>query len=73
MRFKDEEGNYYKEWDTKQLKDVLEFSNKRTTNENEYPVLTSSRQGLILQSDYYKDGKTFAESNIGYFILPKII
>lgn len=71
MRFKDEEGNYYKEWDTKQLKDVLEFSNKRTTNENEYPVLTSSRQGLILQSDYYKDGKTFAESNIGYFILPK--
>lgn len=71
LRFKDEEGNYYKEWDTKQLKDVLEFSNKRTTNENEYPVLTSSRQGLILQSDYYKDGKTFAESNIGYFILPK--
>ena len=71
LRFKDEEGNYYKEWDTKQLKDVLEFSNKRTTNENEYPVLTSSRQGLLLQSDYYKDGKTFAESNIGYFILPK--
>lgn len=71
LRFKDGEGNYYKEWDTKQLKDVLEFSNKRTTNENEYPVLTSSRQGLILQSDYYKDGKTFAESNIGYFILPK--
>lgn len=71
LRFKDKEGNYYKEWDTKQLKDVLEFSNKRTTNENEYPVLTSSRQGLILQSDYYKDGKTFAESNIGYFILPK--
>ncbi|MCG1148651.1 restriction endonuclease subunit S [Staphylococcus epidermidis] len=71
LRFKDEEGNYYKEWDTKQLKDVLEFSNKKTTNENEYPVLTSSRQGLILQSDYYKDGKTFAESNIGYFILPK--
>lgn len=71
LRFKDEEGNYYKEWDTKQLKDVLEFSNKRTTNENEYPVLTSSRKGLILQSDYYKDGKTFAESNIGYFILPK--
>lgn len=71
LRYKDEEGNYYKEWDTKQLKDVLEFSNKRTTNENEYPVLTSSRQGLILQSDYYKNGKTFAESNIGYFILPK--
>ncbi|HCW8984543.1 restriction endonuclease subunit S [Staphylococcus aureus] len=71
LRFKDEEGNYYKGWNKKQLKDVLEFSNKRTINENEYPVLTSSRQGLILQSDYYKDRKTFAESNIGYFILPK--
>ncbi|HDZ3300860.1 TPA: restriction endonuclease subunit S [Staphylococcus aureus] len=71
LRFKDEECNYYKGWNKKQLKDVLEFSNKRTINENEYPVLTSSRQGLILQSDYYKDRKTFAESNIGYFILPK--
>lgn len=71
LRFKDSSGNDYPEWENKKLKEVLKFSNKRTTKENEYPILTSSRKGLILQSDYYKDGKTFADSNIGYFILPK--
>ncbi|WP_210133967.1 restriction endonuclease subunit S [Staphylococcus sp. GDY8P168P-1] len=71
LRFKDEKGNDYPEWEVKQLKEILEFSNKRTTKENEYPILTSSRKGLILQSDYYKEGKTFADSNVGYFILPK--
>ncbi|UXR86969.1 restriction endonuclease subunit S [Staphylococcus felis] len=71
LRFKDENGNDFEGWEIKRLKDVLEFSNKRTTRENEYPVLTSSRNGLILQSEYYKEGKTFADSNIGYFIIPK--
>lgn len=71
LRFKNDKENNYPEWEVKQLKEILEFSNKRTTKENEYPILTSSRKGLILQSDYYKEGKTFADSNVGYFILPK--
>ena len=71
LRFKDENGEDYPEWEIKQLKEILKFSNKRTTKENEYPILTSSRKGLLLQSDYYKEGKTFANSNVGYFILPK--
>lgn len=71
LRFKDKNGQIYPEWKLQKLKNVLEFSNLKTTKEDEYPVLTSSRNGLLFQSDYYKDGKTFANSNIGYFILPR--
>lgn len=71
LRFKDKNGQIYPKWKLQKLKNILEFSNLKTTKEDEYPVLTSSRTGLLFQSDYYKDGKTFADSNIGYFILPK--
>lgn len=71
LRFKDENGKDYLEWEEKKLKSILEFSDKRSTKEDEYPVLTSSRNGLLLQSEYYKEGKTFADSNVGYFILPR--
>ena len=42
------------EWKTVKLGDyILEYTEKTTVN-NQYPILTSSRKGLFLQSDYYK-------------------
>ena len=42
---------------------------EKTTENNQYPVLTSSRKGIYLQDDYY--GRQVAsENNIGYNIVP---
>ncbi len=57
------------EWKTVKLGDyILEYTEKTTVN-NQYPILTSSRKGLFLQSDYYKK-QIASENNIGYNIVP---
>ncbi len=49
--------------------DFLIEYNKKTTINNQYPVLTSSRKGLFLQYDYF-DKQIASDNNIGYNILP---
>src|SRR5699024_2455649 len=67
LRFKDRHGDDYPDWKEEKLDYLIEVSNKKSQIQDEYPVLTSSRNGLFFQSDYYKDGKTFGSNNIGYF------
>ena len=70
IRFKDENGNEYPEWEEKKLGDyIIEYTEKTVVN-NQHPVLTSSRNGLMLQSEYFKDRQVTTEDNIGYFVLP---
>ena len=70
IRFKDENGNKYPEWEEKKLGDyIIEYTEKTVVN-NQHPVLTSSRNGLMLQSEYFKDRQVTTEDNIGYFVLP---
>lgn len=70
IRFKDENGEAYPEWDKRRIGDyIIEYTEKTTIN-NQYPVLTSSREGLMLQSDYFKDRQVTTDDNIGYFVLP---
>ncbi|WP_297638016.1 restriction endonuclease subunit S [uncultured Clostridium sp.] len=71
IRFKDENGQEYPEWEKSKLeKYIIEYTDKTTIN-NQYPVLTSSRKGIILQSDYFKERQITTENNIGYYIIPK--
>ena len=48
---------------------ICEYTEK-TTIPNQYPVLTSARTGLMLQTKYYSNRQVTTENNVGYNILP---
>lgn len=59
------------EWEETTVgKCIIEYDEK-TTIENQYPVLTSARSGLILQSEYYSNNQVTTSDNVGYNVLPR--
>ncbi|PHI19249.1 hypothetical protein CEQ90_13635 [Lewinellaceae bacterium SD302] len=58
------------EWEEVRLGNYLIKHNETTTENNQYPVLTSSRKGLFFQKDYYKK-QVASENNIGYNVVPR--
>ena len=69
VRFKADDGSDFPEWEEQKLGEYLIQYTEKTTENNQYPVLTSSRKGIYLQDDYY--GRQVAsENNIGYNIVP---
>lgn len=70
LRFKDKGGNAFPEWEEKPLFKVLTEYKCKTTIENQYDVLTSSRNGLMMQSDYYREGRLTERSNVGFHVIP---
>ena len=69
LRFKDEDGNDYPGWEEERLGNSLVKHTEKTTVNNEYPVLTSAREGLFLQKDYFKQDVA-SKNNIGYNVVP---
>lgn len=57
------------EWPNGTVGRVIEFYGEKSTVNNEYPVLTSARSGLVLQTDYF-DGQVTREENAGYNVIP---
>lgn len=55
-------------WETLTLGDVIQERSERSSVRDEYPVLTSSRRGLFLQSEYFSKQVT-SEDNTGYKIM----
>lgn len=50
---------------------IISIYKEQSTIENQYPMLTSSKQGLVLQKDYYSNNARITNrSNIGYNVLP---
>lgn len=67
LRFKE----FTDEWQYIKLQKFISIYKEQSTIENQYPMLTSSKQGLIFQKDYYSnDARITNRSNIGYNILP---
>lgn len=55
-------------WETQELSNVIRERSERSTGHDEHPVLTSSRRGLFLQSEYFSKQVT-SEDNTGYKIM----
>ncbi len=70
IRFKDINGNNYPEWEEKRLGEILQEYVERTRDENQFPILSSTKDGLFLQEEYFNK-EIASENNIGYKILRK--
>ena len=57
------------EWSDSTIGKVIAFHSEKSTINNEYPVLTSARSGLVLQTEYFEDQVT-REENAGYNVIP---
>ena len=68
IRFKDENGIDYPEWENKNLKYVLSEISEKTKENNQYEVLSSTSTGLFKQSEYF-NREIASSDNTGYKIL----
>ncbi len=58
------------EWKKVKLENCIEEINDRTTENNQYEVLTSSRSGIYSQEEYF-DKQVASKDNTGYKIIKK--
>lgn len=57
-------------WEQRKLEDHIIEYHEVTTKNNQYPVLTSSRKGIFLQTEYYSGNQVASDDNTGYNIVP---
>lgn len=69
LRFKDENGYAFPNWRYNYLENYIIPYDEKTTENNQYPVLTSSREGLFLQKDYFTRDVA-SKDNTGYNVVP---
>lgn len=70
IRFKDENGNAYSDWEEVKVGDLITSYRELATQHNQYPVLTSSRKGIFFQKDYYTRDVA-SEDTTGYNVVPR--
>lgn len=71
VRFNKENGDSYPEWNQVKLGEYLVKHNEKSEFNNQYPVLTSSRKGIFLQSDYYAGNDVASDDTTGYNVVPR--
>lgn len=71
LRFKDDEGRDYPDWEHKKLKDIVErVIRKNKGSKSTLPLTISAQYGLVDQVTFFN--KTVASSNLeGYYLLEK--
>lgn len=71
LRFKDEKGKKFPDWEVKKLGEVLVKFEQKSEFSNQYPILTSARTGLYFQKDYFADHEVASKDNTGYNVVPR--
>jgi type I restriction enzyme S subunit len=70
LRFKDEDGNDFPEWEEKRLGEIADRnSNKNTRNEVHLVLTNSATQGVVNQADYFDRDIANQENLQGYYIV----
>ncbi len=69
IRFKGEDWEEFGEWEEVRLRELLKEFNKKTTENNQYQVLSSTNKWIFLQSEYFNDRQIASKDNIWYKIL----
>ncbi|EJX16701.1 hypothetical protein SOJ_26570 [Staphylococcus sp. OJ82] len=68
LRFKDDNGNDYPNWENEKLGDLINEVNERTTSNNQYVLLSSTKNCLLSQEEYFKK-QIGSKDSTGYKIL----
>ncbi|TXD48675.1 restriction endonuclease subunit S [Polaribacter sp. IC073] len=71
LRFKDEDGNDFADWEVKKLGEYLIQFNEKSEYSDQYPVLTSSRKGIMFQTEYFSGNQVASKDNTGYNVVPR--
>src|SRR5690606_33901759 len=58
------------EWKSYELGDWIREYNEKSVSSDQHEVLTSSRGGLVKQSEYFADSRTSQRDNIGFNVIP---
>lgn len=63
-------NNFNDEWKKQKLENILEEYNK-VIQSDEYPIATSSRKGLFLQTEYFNGERSGIDSSMKFSFVPK--
>lgn len=58
------------EWKEKKLGRLIEEYREKSTKQDEFEVLTSAREGLVRQRDYYDNSRITERNNVGFNVIP---
>lgn len=68
IRFKDDGGEEFPEWEEKRIKYILKEVVEKTTILDQYEVISSTSNGIYTQKDYF-NRDIASKNNIGYKVL----
>lgn len=70
LRFKDNNGHEYSDWEEKKLEEILIEKNEKTNSSGQHRILSSTAKGLFNQDEYFTRDIA-SKDNTGYKILRK--